>query len=84
MNAPFKLHPHSPREDYQRVKQRHQRIQQIIGILLLIAGYASLAVSPDTPSDWVLLRVAIGFGLLFSGFGMAVLPWLSRISRGEE
>lgn len=72
------------REQHQRSKLRHQRIQQAVGILLLIAGYAALAVSPETPSDWVLLRVAIGFGLLFSGFGMAVLPWLSRISRGEE
>ena len=80
------IHPttHASREEHQRSKQRHQRIQQFLGILLLIAGYAVLAVKPDTPSEWVLLRVAIGFGLLFAGFGMAVLPWLSRISHGEE
>lgn len=77
-------HDLSPRDVRQKAQQRHRRLQQFLGILLLLAGYASLAVSPDTPSEWVLLRVALGFGLLFAGFALAVLPWLSRISRGEE
>ncbi|MBP9712335.1 MAG: hypothetical protein KBD60_01425 [Sterolibacterium sp.] len=65
-------------------QQRRQRITQALGVLILLGGYAALAVSPDTPSEWVLLRVALGFALLLCGFGLAVLPWLSRISGGEE
>jgi protein-S-isoprenylcysteine O-methyltransferase Ste14 len=77
-------HADSPRTSQQRKQQRRQRITQALGLLLLLSGYAALAVSPDTPSEWVLLRVVLGFALLLCGFGLAILPWLSRISSGEE
>lgn len=50
----------------------------VFGLCLLLVGYTLLAVTPDTPSDWVLIRVAAGFALLFIGFGLAILPWLTR------
>ena len=75
-----------PRDYLTRNQQRvtRQRRMQVTGLALLAAGYALLAVSPDTPFDWVLLRVAAGFGLLFIGFATAIMPWLARISGGDE
>lgn len=70
--------------------QRHharvmrRRITITVGMLILVAGYALLAVSPDTPSDWVLVRVFAGFSLLFVGFGVAIMPLLSRLTGGDE
>lgn len=96
MNRPPPLLPKPPRpptrpsEQEQRVLARHRRNalrergMQYLGGALLLSGYALLAVSPETPTEWVLLRVAFGFGLLFGGFGLAIMPWLSRVSRGEE
>jgi len=49
-----------------------------------MAGYALLAVSPDTPSQWVLIRVFAGFALLFIGFAVAILPILSRLTGGDD
>lgn len=72
------------RSRIKRQRERRQRAQQVIGVLLLLAGYASLAVSPDTPSDRVLLRVAAGFGLLLAGFALAILPILTRFSRSND
>lgn len=66
---------------HQRV--RRGRLNALLGIALLLCGYALLAIDPDTPQDWVLLRVATGFGLLFIGFALAILPWLHRISGGH-
>lgn len=74
--------------DHLRARQRLRTIRLrstvIIGILLLLAGYALLAVSPDTPSGWALIRVVVGFGLLFIGFGVAVLPILTRMTGGDD
>lgn len=67
-----------------RVRTVRRRLTIAVGLVLLLAGYALLAVSPDTPSEWVLLRVAAGFGLLFVGFGVAVLPILTRITGGDD
>jgi hypothetical protein len=65
-------------------KASRRRLKSILGFFLLLAGYALLAISPDTPGEWVLIRVAVGFGLLFIGFGFAIMPWIARISGGEE
>ncbi|MBU3898051.1 MAG: hypothetical protein KJ614_03845 [Gammaproteobacteria bacterium] len=67
-----------------RARTVRRRLTIAVGLLLLLAGYALLAVSPDTPSDWVLFRVFAGFALLFIGFGVAVLPLLSRITGGDD
>lgn len=62
-----------------RTRRLRRRWQQFAGILLLLAGYMCLAVSADTPSDWLLLRVAGGFGLLFAGFVVAIGPTVTAI-----
>ena len=67
-----------------RVRTMRRRVTIGIGLVLLLAGYALLAVSPDTPSDWALFRVFAGFALLFIGFGVAILPLLSRITGGDD
>ena len=67
-----------------RAKSIRRRVTVAIGLALLMAGYALLAVSPDTSSEWVLIRVFVGFALLFVGFGVAVLPILSRLTGGDE
>ena len=54
------------------------------GFVILLAGYALLAVSPETASEWVLFRVFTGFGLLFVGFAVAILPTLARLTGSED
>jgi uncharacterized membrane protein HdeD (DUF308 family) len=71
------------RVSYQsRTNRRRWRI--VIGLLILVAGYALLAVSPDTASEWVLFRAFAGFALLFVGFGVAIIPLLSRLTGSDD
>jgi uncharacterized membrane protein len=75
------------RQELRKRKSRHilrQKITTWIGLLILIGGYALLAVSPETPSDWLMIRVFAGFGALMVGFVIAILPILKRITRGDE
>ena len=75
------------RQELRKRKSRHilrQKITTWIGLLILIGGYALLAVSPDTPSDWLMIRVFAGFGALMVGFDIAILPILKRITGGDE
>lgn len=67
-----------------RARTLRRRITIAIGMAILVAGYALLAVSPDTPSDWVLIRVFTGFALLFVGFAVAIMPLLARLTGGDE
>ncbi|MDD5030537.1 MAG: hypothetical protein PHH58_13740 [Rhodoferax sp.] len=67
-----------------RARLVRRRVTVIIGLGILLCGYAMLAVSPDTPSEWVLIRVVTGFGFLFVGFAIAVLPMLSRLTGGDD
>lgn len=60
-------------------RKLRRRWQQFVGILMLLAGYMSLAVSADTSNEWLLLRVAGGFGLLFAGFVVAIGPTVTAI-----
>ncbi len=62
-----------------KVRKQRRRWQQLIGVLLLLAGYASLAVSADTASEWLLLRVVGGFVLLFVGFSVAIGPTVAAL-----
>lgn len=61
-----------------------QRIQEVAGFIVLLSGYALLAVNPDTPSDWLLIRVVLGFVALLAGFGMAIMPILTRVTGGDQ
>jgi uncharacterized membrane protein HdeD (DUF308 family) len=67
---------------HSRTTRRRWRIA--IGLLILVAGYALLAVSPDTRSEWVLFRAFAGFALLFVGFGVAIIPLLSRLTGSDD
>jgi len=61
-----------------------QRVQEVIGFVILLSGYALLAVSPDTPSDWLLIRVVSGFVALLAGFVLAILPFLTRLTGSDQ
>jgi hypothetical protein len=80
------MKPERENELLVRHRARAVRRQLLLGVgfVLLLAGYGLLAISPDTPSEWVLLRVFAGFGLLFVGFGIAVVPLLGRITGSED
>lgn len=67
-----------------RAKSIRRRITIGIGLLILLAGYALLAVSPETASEWVMIRVFTGFALLFVGFGVAVLPILATLTGTDD
>ena len=62
-----------------RTRKQRRRWQQVVGLLLLLAGYASLAVSADTASEWLLLRVVGGFVQLFVGFTVAIGPTVAAL-----
>ena len=62
---------------------RGRRIRSLAGLASLFSGYAFLAVSPDTPADWLMARVVLGFVCLFAGFVLAVVPFLNR-SVGDD
>lgn len=60
-------------------QKTRRRWQQLAGIVLLLAGYACLAVPADTPNEWLMLRVVIGFSLLFAGFVVAIEPTVTAL-----
>jgi len=68
----------------QRSKSVRRRVSLIVGLCLLITGYALLAVSPNTPTDWVMLRVVGGVALLFVGFATAISPFLAGLVGDDE
>ena len=67
-----------------KVSALRRRFTELIGLAILIGGYALLAVDPETPSEWVLFRVFGGFTALIVGFGVAILPLLTRITGGDD
>lgn len=56
----------------------------MLGFAVLLSGYAVLAVSPETPTEWVLLRVVLGFALLVAGFSLSILPMLTHFTQGDD
>ena len=67
-----------------QAKVVRRRFTVVIGLCILLAGYILLAVSPDTPTEWALVRVMLGFAFLFIGFAIAVLPLISRLTGSDE
>jgi hypothetical protein len=67
-----------------RSKSVRRRLGLVAGLCLLITGYALLAVSPDTPTDWVMFRVVAGFAFLFVGFATAISPFLAGLVGDDE
>ncbi len=87
------MKPDEPHDsEWQRFSVRHalrqrrlrRRWQQALGVLLLLAGYACLAVPASTAGEWLLLRVVGGFVLLFVGFAVAIGPLLSALLGTEH
>jgi uncharacterized membrane protein (DUF485 family) len=60
-------------------KKARRRGQQLLGVLMLLAGYMCLAVTADAATEWLLVRVVGGFGLLFAGFAVAIGPIVASI-----
>ena len=60
-------------------RKSKRRGQPLIGILMLMLGYMSLAVTADTDTGWLLFRVVAGFALLFAGFAVAIGPLIASI-----
>lgn len=60
-----------------RSRNIRRRVYLIVGLMLMGLGYALMAVSPETPSNWALTRALGGMGCIIIGFGMAALS-LSR------
>lgn len=73
-----------PRKAQHLIRRRSRKIARAIGLLTMLFGYALLAVYPDTPLEWVLLRVTLGFACLLVGFVLAIVPWLGRFLGDEE
>jgi hypothetical protein len=66
-----------------RARHVRRRIYIVIGLILIVAGYSLMAVSPSTSSDWALVRAVGGLACIVVGFGMAILPLLAHWSGGE-
>jgi len=73
------LNPYFMKIDTDEILRAHKkkvaarkRVQEVVVRVILLSGYALLAVSPETPSDWLLIRVVSGFAALFAGFGLAI------------
>ena len=65
-------------------ERRVRRWRLLGGLVLLLVGYAALAVSPDTPSHWLVPRVALGFGLLFGGAALVLPVLLTTLTTRDD
>ncbi len=66
----------------QRKPKRRGRL--VLGVLLLLAGYMSLAVTVDADTGWLWLRVLTGFVLLAGGLVLLIAPLASLFSRDRN
>ena len=76
----FNLWGHISRRELRRMGRR---ALVCLGLALLAAGFGVLNIHPDTPSEWLLLRICAGFALLLVGFACAVLPILRDLWGGK-
>lgn len=76
-------HHAAMRARYQARRAR-RRVTIGVGCVILVAGYILLGVSPETASEWVLIRVFAGLPCCWWGFAIAVLPLLSQLISGES
>ena len=58
-----------------RARTLRRRVYRILGLVLMGLGYALMAVSPQTESNWALTRALGGMGCIVVGFGLAVLSF---------
>jgi peptidoglycan/LPS O-acetylase OafA/YrhL len=66
-----------------RARNKRRRVSIVVGLVVIVAGYFLMAVSPDTKSEWALARAVGGLLCIVVGAGMAILPLLSRDASGE-
>jgi uncharacterized membrane protein len=67
-----------------RTLMRRRRVGLALGFAIVLAGYTLLAISPNTETHWVLLRVSAGFFCIFAGFCIAVVKLFTRPFEGGE
>ena len=60
-------------------RRARQRWRIGLGLVAMGCGYALLAVSPETPSEWLMPRIVLGFVCLLGGAGAALSPLLERL-----
>lgn len=60
-------------------RRQRQRWRVLLGLAAMGCGYGLLAVSPETPSEWLMPRVTLGFVCLLGGAGAALSPLLERL-----
>lgn len=65
--------------DQAQLKKLRQRRWLAAGLGLMAAGYLLLAVSPEMEAGTVLVRVTLGFALLFAGFALIILPLFENL-----
>jgi FtsH-binding integral membrane protein len=58
-----------------RSRTIRRRVYLIMGLTLIGLGYALMAVSPETQSNWALTRALCGMGCIMGGFGLAVFSF---------
>lgn len=66
-----------------RARSVRHRVLVVLGLMLIALGYYLMGVDPQTSTTLALLRVMAGLGCIVLGFGMAILPLLSRWTRSE-
>jgi|GEM_PF-6506940 len=54
------------------------------GVAMLLLGYLTLAIPPETATEQVMLRVVVGFALLFIGFLITFWPLASAFLFPED
>ena len=59
----------------QRSRTTRRRVYLVLGLILIGLGYALMAVSPQTQTNWALMRAIGGMGCIIVGFGLAVLSF---------
>jgi len=76
----FRHAPLASQAESALARQRaRQRWRIGLGLVAMGCGYALLAVSPETPSEWLMPRVVLGFVCLLGGAGAALSPLLERL-----
>ena len=58
-----------------RSRTVRRRVYLVLGLTLIGLGYALMAVSPQTQTNWALMRAIGGMGCIIVGFGLAVLSF---------
>lgn len=67
-----------------RRRKPKRRGRLVLGALMLLVGYMSLAVTADAATGWLLFRVAAGFAFLVGGLIVLIAPLISTFRRDRD